>query len=205
MRPLRGLFRKPETVDVKQGEVTAIDPVAADRDHRRGPAVLRRPPRAGHGHRAELLRGHRRRRARVPALLRRRRRAPPQPHPAPVRGRRPRPGADRAGGAELRHRRRRRHRRRDGRCPRRPDPRRDAAALPRPRTSSAPTSTSSTTATSCSRRSPTRPTSTPPRSLTKKGVELLLGQSVTEVAADRVVFARRHRDPDPLRRLGRRA
>ena len=28
MRPLRGLFRKLETVDVKQAEVTAIDPVA---------------------------------------------------------------------------------------------------------------------------------------------------------------------------------
>ena len=41
--------------------------------------------------------------------------------------------------------------------------------------------------------------------LDKKGVELLLGASVTEVDADRVVFADGIRDPVPLRRLGRRA
>ena len=77
-------------------------------------------------------------------------------------------------------------------------------ALPRPRRRSAPASTSSTTARSCSPPSPTRPTPTRPRSSSTTGVILRLGTGVNEVSADQRHAQRRHRDPDPHRRVGRR-
>ena len=146
MRPLRGCSARHKTVAVKQGEVTA------DRPRRRGPC--RRPTGqrspASHlvlamGTRANFFGVTGRRGARVPALLRRRRASASATailrlfedadlDPARIE----------QGALNFVDRRWRCHRRRDGRRPRRPDPRRDAAAVPRPRTSSAPASTSST-------------------------------------------------------------
>ena len=102
--------------------------------------------------------------ARLPAVLPRRRAAAAIAHHRRLRGRRPRPGAGRPGRAELRRRRRRPDRRRDGRRARRPDPRDDGRRVPRPRGHGGARSTSSTSATRCSGRSPTRRTTTSPRS-----------------------------------------
>ena len=145
MRPLRGLFRKHKTVAVKQAEVDGDRPGDADGDHRRGPDSSPATTWCSPWARGPNFFG-------VPGA---------EEHAFPLysaddaetlRNRILRlfedadldPARIDAGGAELRHRRRRGHRRRDGRRPRRPDPRRDAAALPRPARRARPRSTSST-------------------------------------------------------------
>ncbi len=87
-RPLRGMFRKDETVDVKMAEVTSVDPktrtvTCADGSTFTGDYLV-----LAMGSRPELLPHPRRGGVRLPALLARRRRAAAVPGVRDVRGRR---------------------------------------------------------------------------------------------------------------------
>ena len=84
------LYKRHDTVEVVQADVTARRPRRAVGDARRRPDDRRRLPGAGGRKPGELLR-HARHRARLPPVLARRRAAAARPDPRAVRGRRARP------------------------------------------------------------------------------------------------------------------